>query len=277
MSASRLLAPFGAVGHGIVRALAAVRTGLAHASGMTRLLASANYHAFIAPLLGKSRLRQQLFVTASNVGVLSLPIVSLISFLLGAILVLQSGEPLKRFGQLQEVPGAVALTLTREIAPLLTSIIMTARVGASFTAVVASMKVNEEIMALETMAINPVAYLVAPRYLSMLVMLPCLTVFSNLIGMVGGAVVAYGVYDLAFSVYVQKTIEYLSMTDFVAGLVKAGIFSVVITLVCCYFGLIAEGGPVGVGRNIMVAVVTTLVLVIVGDALATAFINNYVY
>lgn len=248
----------------------------AHASGVWRLFVKTLYFSFVAPFRAKSKLLRQLCPMMSNVGVRSFPICALTNFLMGAILVLQSGEPLKRFGQIQEVPGAVALSLTREIAPLLTAIIMTARVGASFTAVLASMKINEELMALEAMVIHPVGYLVAPRFLSMVVMLPCLTVLSYLLGMVGGAIVAYGVYDIPFSLYIQKTEAYLYMKDINSGLVKALVFGILITQICCYFGLKTEGGSVGLGRNVMVAVVSSLVAVILADALATAFINNYI-
>lgn len=268
---------FGALGRAAFRLLGRIRALLEHASGCWHLLASTLYYSTVGPLSGRSKLRRQLFIMLRNVGVRSFPIVALISFLIGAILVLQSGEPLKRFGQEQEIPGAVALSLTREIAPLLTAIVMTARVGASFTAVLASMKINEEILALETMAIHPVGYLVAPRAVAMLVMLPCLTVLSYLIGMCGGALVARGVYDVSFSLYVEKTVAYLDMTDVVSGLVKAAVFSVLISIVCCYYGLITEGGPVAIGRNIMVAVVTSLVVIILSDALVTAYINNHVY
>ena len=249
---------------------------LAHASGVWRLFVKTLYFSFVAPFTKRSELRKQLCPMMSNVGVRSFPICALTTFLMGAILVLQSGEPLKRFGQIQEVPGAVALSLTREIAPLLTAIIMTARVGASFTAVLASMKINEELMALEAMVIHPVGYLVAPRFLSMVVMLPCLTVMSYVLGMFGGAIVAYTVYDISFSMYLEKTEAYLNMTDIISGLVKALVFAILITQICCYFGLKTEGGSVGLGRNVMVAVVSSLVAVILADALATAFITNYV-
>ncbi len=257
------------LGRGIVECLV-------HIDGVARLLMRTLYFAFVAPFFGRVKLAKQLFPMLSNVGVRSFPIVALISFLMGAILILQSGEPLRRFGQIHEVPGAVAWSLTREISPLLTAIIMTARVGASFTAVLASMKINEEIVALETMAISPIGYLVAPRLLSMAVMLPCLTVFSYLIGMVGGALVAHTVYDISYAMYVHKTVQYLAMKDIYSGVVKAGVFGVLITQICCYFGLRTEGGSVGLGRNVMVAVVTTLVAIIVADALSTAIINNYV-
>ena len=170
----------------------------------------------------------------------------------------------------------MAWSLTREIAPLITAILITARVGGSFTAVLASMKINDELLALETMAIHPVGYLVAPRFLSMLVMLPCLTMFSVIIGMLGSALVANGVYGLSYAVYVEKTVFYLSMTDVSSGLVKAAVFAILISIICCYYGLITEGGPVGLGRNIMVAVVTSIIAVILAETMATAVITNYI-
>jgi phospholipid/cholesterol/gamma-HCH transport system permease protein len=201
--------------------------------------------------------------------------VTLISALIGAILVLQTADVMQQYGQIQEVPGLVALSMTRELGPLMTAIIMTARVGASFTAVLASMKINEEVMALETMAIHPVGYLVAPRFLSMVVMMPCLAIIANLVGMVGGALVAWGKYDIAFSVYVEKTVFYLDMDDIYGGLLKACVFSMLITMICCYYGLTTRGGPMGLGRNTMVAVVTSLVVVIFADAILTAFVIGY--
>ncbi len=271
------LAIFGALGRLAARLAAPAAGTLAEVGGISRLLVLGLAHALAAPFAGPGRLlRRQLFPLMSNVGARSLPIVSLISFLMGAILVLQTGEPLRQFGQIQEVPGAVALALAREISPLMTAILMTARVGASFTAVLGSMKINEELLALETMGIRVMSYLVAPRFTAMLVMLPCLTVFSYLLGMVGGAAVAKAAYGIPYGLYVDKTLLYLNMTDLTSGLVKAGIFSLLITSICCYFGLETRGGSVGLGRNIMVAVVTSLVAIIIADALATGWINNYV-
>ncbi|MCP3961858.1 MAG: ABC transporter permease [bacterium] len=250
---------------------------LGQIGGISALLASGLFQAALSPFTGPRRLmRKNLYPLMSNVGARSLPIVSMVSFLMGAILVLQTGEPLRQFGQIQEVPGAVALALAREISPLMTAILMTARVGASFTAVLGSMKINEELLALETMGIRVESYLVAPRFTSMLVMVPCLTVFSYLLGMAGGAMVANAAYDIPFELYVAKTLAYLTMTDLCSGLVKSGLFSLLITSICCYFGLHTEGGSVGLGRNIMTAVVTSMVAIIVMDALATGWINNYI-
>lgn len=250
---------------------------LRHVSGVWHLFILTLKFSFIVPFRGQSKLRKQLFPMMSNVGVRSLPIVALISALIGSILVLQTGEAIESLGQIQEVPGLVALSMTRELGPLMTAVIMTARVGASFTAVLASMKINDEIMALETMAINPVGYLVAPRFLSMLIMVPCLTVISYLVGMIGGGIVAFAAYDISPAAYVMKTTSYLEMADVYSGLIKGLVFGVLITMVCCYYGLITEGGPMGLGRNTMVAVVTSLVVVIVADALLTAVMVSYVY
>lgn len=268
---------FGFVGRLARRPLVPVIAVLARAGGIARFLVLGLFYAALAPITGPRRLlRRRLFPLLSNVGARSFPIVSLVSFLMGAILVLQTGEPLRRLGQIQEVPGAVALALAREISPLMTAVLMTARVGASFTAVLGSMKINEEILALETMAIRVQSYLVAPRFISMLVMAPCLTVFSYLLGMTGGAAVARAVYGIHYGLYIDKTFVYLTMTDLTSGLVKSGIFAVLISAICCYFGLSTEGGSVGLGRNIMLAVVTSLVAIIIADALATGWINNYI-
>ena len=139
------------------------------------------------------------------------------------------------------------------------------------------MKLNDEIMALETMATHPVGYLVAPRVLSMVVMVPCLTMLAFLIGMAGGAVVANIVYDISMPFYMDKTIQYLTLADLGSGLLKAAAFSVLISIICCYYGFIAKGGPSGLGRYTMVAVVTSLVVVVLADASLTAFSVNYLY
>jgi phospholipid/cholesterol/gamma-HCH transport system permease protein len=276
LSAQPAASVFGFVGHLLRRWRLSIVEILGRAGGIVQLLGQGLFHAALAPFAGPRRLLvKHLFPLMSNVGARSLPIVAMVAFLMGAILVLQTGEPLRKFGQIQEVPGAVALALAREIGPLMTAILMTARVGASFTAVLGSMKINEEILALETMGIKVVSYLVAPRFLSMLVMVPCLTVFAYLLGIAGGAMVARAAYGIPLELYLAKTQLYLTMTDLNSGLVKSALFSLLITSICCYFGLTTEGGSVGLGRNIMVAVVTTLVAIIVMDAVATGWINNY--
>ena len=158
----------------------------------------------------------------------------------------------------------------------MTAFVMTARVGASFTAVLAAMRLNDEILALETMAIHPVGYLVAPRLLSLVVMMPCLVVFAFLLGFGGGSLVALGVYDIPLGMYWNKTFTLLTYGVLAAGMLKALVFSVLIGGVSCYFGFIARGGPTGLGRYTMVSVVTCIVVVVTAAALLTAFANAYV-
>ncbi|MCC6671587.1 MAG: ABC transporter permease [Planctomycetes bacterium] len=265
----------GAVGRGTILLYRALRDFLHHVSNLCRLFGSTLWFLTVGAAQGRTRMGKQIFPMMRNVGVRSLPVVALITFLTGAILVLQTGDVMKKYGQLQQVPGMVALSVVRALGPLMTAIIMTARVGASFTAVLGSMRINEEIMALEAMAIHPTGYLVAPRLLSMLVMVPCLAVFSYLLGMAGGWLVALAVYDIDTDSYIQTSILYLDMTAIVFGLVKSVVFAVLITMICCYYGLIAEGGPMGLGRNIMVAVVVSIVMLVVAEALLAAVMVNW--
>lgn len=239
------------------------------------LLAEAARFSVSIPVKRLGMFRGLLFPAMSNVGARSFPIVSLVSLLIGAVLVLQTGSVLQDFGQIREVPGLVALSMTRELGPLMTAIVLIGRVGASYTAVLGSMNINEEIKALRTMAIHPIQYLIVPRFLSMLLMLPCLVIISYLVGMIGGGVVAWGVYGIPPNVYADRTLYYLSLTDVLGGLIKAGAFAVIISLVSCHFGLTTTGGSTGLGRNIMVSVVTCIVVVVVADAILTAFVINY--
>jgi phospholipid/cholesterol/gamma-HCH transport system permease protein len=247
---------------------------LSHISGIVRL-AGLTLTLLVTGLCRRPlKTLALVFPIMRNVGVKSLPIVALVSFLIGAILVLQTAVVMKKFGQLEVVPGMVALSFTKELGPLMTAIVLTARVGASFTAVLASMRINEEIMALETMAIHPVGYLIVPRFLSMIVMVPCLTIFAYLIGMIGGWAISHSLYDVSTTLYVNKTFEFLKVEHLRNGLIKAAVFSVIISSICCYFGFITDGGPVGLGRNTMIAVVASLVVIIIADALITAVVEH---
>jgi phospholipid/cholesterol/gamma-HCH transport system permease protein len=270
-----LLRGAGAVGRDVLAGRDRLLAVLRHVSNVARLFGSTLWFLTFGLVRGRTRFGRQVLPMMRNVGVRSLAVVVLITFLTGAILVLQTGDVMKKYGQLQQVPGMVALSIVRALGPLMTAIILTARVGASFTAVLGSMRINEEIMALEAMAVHPTAYLVAPRLLSMLVMVPCLSVFSYLVGMTGGWAVAKLVYDIDTDTYVQTSILYLDMTGIVFGLVKSAVFAVLITMICCYYGLVAEGGPMGLGRNIMAAVVVTIVALVIAEALLAAVMVNW--
>lgn len=247
---------------------------LCHLTSLSRLFVATLYWSFVAPF----RERRPGFALRSlihlmyDTGVRSLPIVLLIGCLSGVILALETGVQLKRFGQVQLVAGLVALSMARSLGPLLTAIVVTGRVGAAYTAELGTMKVSEEILALEVMAINPVGYLVAPRFLALIVMMPCLTIFADALGLVGGYLIGTQVYNVGSVAYIQTTLQWLVLSDILAGLLKSVVFAVIVGMVGCYRALVVEGGPEGVGQATMVSVVTTIVLIIVADGIFTALL-----
>jgi phospholipid/cholesterol/gamma-HCH transport system permease protein len=258
----------------VASSLGTIGLFFSHLASMTSLFVAALYWMCIAPWRERRPgfSLQSLIRLMYDTGYRSLPIVLLIGALAGIILALETGGQLQRFGQVQLVAGLVALSMARSLGPLLTAIVITGRVGAAYTAELGTMKVSEEILALEVMAINPVGYLVAPRLLALLIMLPCLTVFADLMGLVGGYLIGTTVYHISSPAYVHTTLLWLSLPDIFAGLLKSIVFATIIGLVGCYRALVVEGGPEGVGQATMVSVVTTIVLIIVADGIFTALL-----
>ncbi len=246
-------------------------TFFGHAHSLFQLFASTLYWAFIAPLRRQPGNRAELVRQLEEAGVRSLGIVFLVAFLIGVILVLQTAHQLKKYGQIHLVAGLVAVSMVRELGPLMTAIVVTGRVGAAITAELGTLKAQEEILALETMAINPVGYLVAPRFLALLIMLPSLTVLSFAVGIGGGMLVAAAKFGISPYSYLDGSVTTLAMSDLLTGVVKSVIFAVIIASVASYYGVGVQGGSESVGRATMVAVVTTLVLIILFDCLYTAF------
>jgi phospholipid/cholesterol/gamma-HCH transport system permease protein len=205
-----------------------------------------------------------------EVGVKSIPIVALVSFVIGIILVLQTAYQLEKFGAINYAASLAGVALTREMAPLLTAIVLAGRVSAAFTAELGTMLVTEEIMALEVMAISPIAYLVVPRFLAMIIMLPCLTVLADTIGIFGGYAVGTCAIGIRSALYIQNTINALMMKDIISGLIKSVVFASIIAMVGCYMAFVVRGGAEGVGRSTMVSVVTSLISIILADCLFTA-------
>jgi phospholipid/cholesterol/gamma-HCH transport system permease protein len=205
-----------------------------------------------------------------QVGVRALPILSLITFFIGLILALQSAYELRKFGAIGFVASAVAISMTRELGPLITAIVVIGRSGSAFAAEIGTMKVTEEIDALETMAIDPIHFLVTPKFLAMIVMLPCLTIWANTMGIFGGAL--FGVAQADFTVvrYVQASIDALFLRDIVSGLIKSVMFGITITAVGCHEGLSTGAGAEQVGRSTTRAVVVSIFMVILVDLVFTA-------
>ncbi len=202
-------------------------------------------------------------------GVRALPILSLITFFIGLILALQAAYELRRFGAISFVASAVALSMTRELGPLITAVIVIGRSGSAFAAELGTMKVSEEIDALETMAINPVSFLVAPKFVAMILMLPCLTIWANFMGILGGSLFGVAQADFTFWRYIIASLDALFMRDVVTGLIKSFMFGVTITAVGCLEGLNTTGGAEQVGRSTTRAVVMSIFLVILVDLVFT--------
>jgi len=249
---------------------AATLSGLAYVGGLAKLGASAA-RAVVMDVFERRRLAYgRAMHQAMAVGVGSLPILSLITFFIGTILALQSAYELRKFGALQFVADAVAISVSRELGPLITAILVIGRSGSSFAAELGTMKVNEELDALETMALDPVRFLVAPKLLSMLVMMPCLTVWADFMGVIGGAVFGVAAAGFTFKTYIIATLNALVMRDIVTGLIKSLMFGLVITTVGCQEGLRTGLGAEEVGRSTTAAVVKSIFLVIMVDLVFTA-------
>jgi phospholipid/cholesterol/gamma-HCH transport system permease protein len=238
--------------------------------GISKLFYKASYWIFIGPFRGKglrwrATLRQMVVV-----GFDAIPIVSLISMFIGIIIALQGAYALRKFGALNYVVDMVAVTITRELGPLLTAIIVIGRSGSSFAAEIGTMKVGEEVDALQTMGLNPIRFLVVPRYLAMLVMLPCLTTVADTAGVLGGALFAIVNMGWSLQNYLLRTIDALLMRDIVTGLIKSMVFAVIITKIGCYEGFSVQGGAEGVGKSTTSSVVKSIFSVIAADMIFTA-------
>ncbi len=223
-----------------------------------------------APFSPKGFRAPTTWIQMARVGVDSIPVVSLIAACVGMILALQAASQLRRFGATIYVADLVGLTLTRELGPLMTALIIAGRSGSAIAAEIGTMRVSEEIDALTVMGVNPVEFLVLPRVLALTVMLPCLTVMADLIGILGGAGIGTLLLDLTAANYVAQTVRALYVKDIAMGLVKSVAFALIIALVGCHQGFRAEGGAEGVGRRTTASVVVAVFLLIVTDLLFTA-------
>jgi phospholipid/cholesterol/gamma-HCH transport system permease protein len=243
--------------------------GLAYVGGLARLTGESAWVTFVGPFRGRRLRPQRAIHQAMAVGVEAVPIVSLISFFVGLIIALQSAYELGRLGAIQFVADAVAISVVRELGPLITAIIVIGRSGSAFAAEIGTMEVTEEVDALETMAIRPVAFLVAPKFLAMLVMVPCLTIWADFMGVMGGCL--FGVTGAHFTLwsYLRATRDALLLRDIVTGLVKSALFAVVITAVGCKEGFSTGAGAEEIGRSTTAAVVTSIFLVIAVDLVFT--------
>ena len=238
--------------------------------GNLALLGGRSAHEiFIAPFQGRRFRAQRAVHQAMAVGVEAVPIASLISFLFGLIMALQTAHELKKFGMIQVVAGAVVVAILRELGPLITAIVVIGRSGSAFAAEIGTKKVTEEVDALRTMALDPVGFLAAPKFLAMLVMVPALTVWSDAMGVVGGSVFGVLGANFTFGSYFRATLEAIELRDVYTGLIKSVVFGMVITAVGCCEGFGTGAGAEEVGRSTTSAVVISIFLVVIVDLIFT--------
>ena len=196
------------------------------------------------------------------IGYYSLPVVGLTAIFTGMVLALQSYTGFARFSAESAIPNVVVISITRELGPVLAGLMVAGRVGAAIAAEIGTMRVTEQIDALDTLATNPFKYLIAPRLIAGLTMMPILVLIADIIGVFGGYVVS--IYKLGFNpyVYLKHTIDFVEVQDVVSGLVKAGVFGFLVTLMGCYHGYNSKGGAQGVGAATTNAVVSASILIL---------------
>jgi phospholipid/cholesterol/gamma-HCH transport system permease protein len=241
---------------------------LAYLGGLAALIGKASAAILFSPLK-RGRSLQRAVHQAMMVGVRAVPIITLITFFVGVIIALQGAYGLQRLGAMHLVAGLVGISITRELGPLVAAIVVIGRSGSAFAAEIGAMQVSEELDALKTMALNPIDFLVAPKLAAMAIMLPCLTIWSDLMGVMGGAL--FGVAGAGFTLggYFIATREALALRDVTTGIAKSLVFGIVITAVGCYEGFSTGAGAEEVGRSTTSAVVISILQVVLIDLMFT--------
>lgn len=209
-------------------------------------------------------------IQAKRCGWESLPIISLIALFIGLIMALQIAYMMQRFGSEMYIASIVALAIVRELGPVITSLVVAGRVGAAIAAEIGTMQVTEQVDALRALAYSPVKYLVVPRFLALMLMLPLLTVYANILGIFGGYSISVFRLGISSGMYLNITYETLLYKDLFTGLLKSLVFGVIIALSGCYHGLKVSGGAEGVGRATTAAVVTSFIWIIIADCFISA-------
>ena len=233
-------------------------------------------NSFLAPLKGKRVDFQQAIEQIEAIGLRALPIVGLISFIIGSIMAFQAASQLRQFGATEYIAPLVGVALTRELGPLLTAILVAGRSGSAIAAEIGTMRVTEEVDALRTMGMNPNRILVAPKLLGTLVSVPCLTVISDVVGMAGGFIIGVFALGIGYVTYYENTRTSLLLSDITTGLVKSFIFGLIIVLVGCRQGFLVKGGGEEVGKAATISVVRSIELIIAAELLFTALFYYFV-
>jgi phospholipid/cholesterol/gamma-HCH transport system permease protein len=237
---------------------------LAITGSIVTFAATALSHAVRPPFYPRLVLRQMI-----DIGYYSLPVVGLTAIFTGMVLALQTYTGFSRFAAESAIPNVVVLSMTRELGPVIAGLMVAGRIGAAIAAEIGTMRVTDQIDALTTLSTNPFKYLVAPRLVAGLAMLPLLVLVADIIGVFGGFLVSTYKLDFNAASYISRTAEFLRAEDVVAGLVKAAAFGFIVTLMGCYNGYRSRGGAQGVGAATTYAVVSSSILILVFDYILT--------
>lgn len=222
------------------------------------------YWSFIPPFKFK-RVLKEIYIE----GVESLPLASAVAFFVGVILALQSAYQLKKLSSEIYIASLVTLSLARELAPVLTSLVVAGRVGSSIAAQIGTMKITQQLDALQTLATSPVKYIVVPKFLSMMIAVPVLVIWANFVGMFGGFLVCVTKLNINPYMYIRMSFESLQYKDYFTGLFKAFVFGIIISIICSYEGFQTKEGAEAVGHSTTVAVVKSFFYIIAVDCILT--------
>lgn len=229
------------------------------------------WHAVSAGL-GRPWFPRQIWRALVEIGYYSLPVIGLTAIFTGAVLALQTYSGFSRFSAESSIPIVVVLSITRELGPVLAGLMVAGRIGASYAAEIGTMRVTEQVDALTTLSTDPYKYLLFPRLLAGVLMLPMLVLVADIIGVFGGYLVS--IHELGFnpSTYLKNTADYLEVKDVMSGLIKSAVFGFIITLMGCYHGFNSRGGAQGVGAATTQAVVSASMLILLFNYLLTALL-----
>jgi len=251
-----------------VEVLGASALALFREAGGIAILAGKVARSLIPPSMDGRELVRNLY----KMGNLSVPIIALTAFFVGALMVIQAGIFVKQFNATGLVGWGAGYTIFREIGPVLIALMFSGRVGSNNTAELGTMTVTEQLDGLRALAIDPIRYLIVPRVVAMMIMLLALTILGELVALAGGVLFSKLLLDIEFSTFYYSLIDNLGWFDFVHGLIKAVVFGLSIALTSCYFGISVRGGAVGVGRNVNAAVVGAAVSIMLFDFFVTYLI-----
>jgi phospholipid/cholesterol/gamma-HCH transport system permease protein len=259
--------------NGRERLKAAIRNHFVQLVRAVEFVGESSY-ALLRLFMAPTRLRWRSGLNSLRLdGVNALPITGLLTFLIGVVIAYQGAEQLRKFGTNIFIVDLVGISLLREIAPLIAAILIAGRSGSAYAAQIGTMKVTEELDALKTLGLSPIELLVLPRVLALVVTLPLLTVYADILGVFGGMLIASNQLNVSFTAFLSRFEEAVALRHFLIGIGKAPFFAVIIALVGCYQGFQIRGGVDDVGRHTTISVVQSIFLVIIFDAICSILLN----